>query len=185
MDATRQCANHSPLLPCRYQRLAAVSVAVVGGAHCQLPRAIIRRDADAPQLAISYPVLPPAQPFSRIGATIDAARSANARTSPAVLTSAEAAIRDAIMSLPEAPPTHGATPCEGDLSYHNRVGCKGTIDLDVCADMNGVHSACSRVFEGFAVCEGHGRIKHNMRTDEPRPMDVLINLVIDVPDEHI
>ena len=110
-----------------YQRLAAVSVAVVGGAHCQLPRAIIRRDADAPQLAISYPVLPPAQPFSRIGATIDAARSTNARSSPAALTSAEAGIRDAILSLPEPPPT-----LDGALDRLANTEAPLSRDINVC-----------------------------------------------------
>ena len=33
--------------------------------------------------------------------------------------------------------------------------------------------------DGFAVCDGHGRLKNNWFTAEARPPDMLVNVVVD------
>ena len=73
-----------------------------------------------------------------------------------------------------------------DIAQWPFVQCVGDLVRAsiVCADMDGVVAAWQRVesAQGFDVRDGHGRLKNNWLTREPRPPDMLVNVVVDVSD---
>ena len=71
-----------------------------------------------------------------------------------------------------------------DIAKWPFVQCVGDLVRAsiVCADMDGAVAAWQDVEQGFGVRDGHGRLKNNWFTREPRPPDMLVNVVVDVPD---
>ena len=118
---------------------------------------------------------PPPPRGGEAGEELDtpAARIMGRRESRAArLAMEEAPLRGALHAPLRGPRTAADSGGEGECSRARR------------ALMDGVVVAWQHVESvlGFDVRDGHGRLKNNWFTREPRPPDMLVNVVVDVPD---